>query len=76
MAFTKYRLNLTLYAQRNKSIKYVRIRVTSQSSRVDLYTGISLSDSQWDKRRQQVKQGCIINNVTELSQVNIHSSSD
>lgn len=64
MAFTKYRLNLTLYAQRNKSIKYVRIRVTSQSSRVDLYTGISLSDSQWDKRRQQVKQGCIINNVT------------
>ena len=64
MLFTKYNINVVLYPQSKKGKQFVRIRVTSQSSRVDLYTGISLSNSQWDKKRQQVKQGCVIGNAT------------
>lgn len=64
MLFTKYNINTTLYPQSKKGKQFVRIRVSSQSSRVDLYTGISLTNSQWDKKKQQVKQGCVINNVT------------
>ena len=64
MLFTKYNINIALYPQSKKGKQFVRIRVSAQSSRVDLYTGISLTNSQWDKKRQQVKQGYIINNVT------------
>ncbi len=64
MLFTKYNINIALHPQNKKGKQFVRIRVSSQSSRVDLYTGISLTNSQWDKKRQQVKQGCVINNVT------------
>ena len=62
MLFTKYNINTTLYPQKGK--QFVRIRVSSQSSRIDLYTGISLTNSQWDRKKHQVKQGSIINNVT------------
>ena len=61
MLFTKYNINIALYPQSKKGKQFVRIRVSAQSSRVDLYTGISLTNSQWDKKRQQVKQGYIIN---------------
>lgn len=64
MLFTKYSINMALYPQSKKGKQFVRIRVSSQSSRVDLYTGISLKNSQWDKKKQQVKQGCVVNNVT------------
>lgn len=64
MLFTKYNVNIALYPQSKKGKQFVRIRVTAQSARVDLYTGISLNNAQWDKRRQQVKQGCVINNAT------------
>ena len=64
MLFTKYNINISLYPQSKKGKQFVRIRVSAQSSRVDLYTGISLNNSQWDKKKQQVKQGCLVNNVT------------
>ncbi|MDD6670106.1 MAG: Arm DNA-binding domain-containing protein [Bacteroidales bacterium] len=64
MLFTKYNINTTLFPQSKKGKHFVRIRVSAQSSRVDLYTGISLTNSQWDKKKQQVKQGYVINNVT------------
>lgn len=64
MLVTKYNINTALYPQSRKGLQFVRIRVSSQSSRIDLYTGISLTNSQWDKRRQQVKQGCVVNNIT------------
>lgn len=64
MLFTKYNINTTLFPQSKKGKQFVRIRVSAQSSRVDLYTGISLTNSQWDKKKQQVKQGYVINNVT------------
>lgn len=63
MLFTKYSINTGLYPQSKKGKQFVRIRVSAQSARIDLYTGISLLNSQWDKRRQQVKQGFTINNV-------------
>ena len=63
MLFTNYKTNISLYPQSKQGKQFVRIRVSSQSSRVDLYTGISLTNSQWDKKKQQVKQGCVINNV-------------
>ena len=64
MLFTKYNINTALYPQSKKGRQFVRIRVTTQSSRIDLYTGISLSNAQWDRKRQQVKQGYVINNVS------------
>ena len=64
MLFTKYNINTALYPQSKEGRQFVRIRVTTQSARIDLYTGISLTNSQWDKKKQQVKQGCVINNTT------------
>lgn len=61
----KYNINLTLSPKDKKSGKHsVRIRVSAFSNRVDLYTGISLSETQWNKKRQEVKQGCVVNNFT------------
>lgn len=64
MLFTKYNINIALYPQSKRGKQFVRIRVSAQSSRIDLYTGISLNNSQWDKKKQQVKQGFVINNIT------------
>ena len=64
MLFTKYNINIALHPQSKKGKQFVRIRVTALSARVDLYTGISLNNSQWDKKKQQVKQGYVINNNT------------
>ena len=64
MLFTKYNINIALYPQSKRGKQFVRIRVSAQSLRVDLYTGISLNNSQWDKKKQQVKQGFVINNIT------------
>lgn len=62
--FPKYRTSVSLYPQSKKGKQFVRIRVSFHSSRIDLYTGVSLTNSQWDKKRQQVKHGCIVNNYT------------
>jgi len=64
MLFTKYNLITALYPQSKGGRQFVRIRVSTQSSRIDLYTGISLTNSQWDPKRKQVKQGCVVNNTT------------
>ena len=53
MLFTKYNINIALYPQSKRGKQFVRIRVSAQSSRVDLYTGISLNNSQWDKKKRK-----------------------
>ena len=63
MLFTKYNINVGLYPQGKDGKQFIRIRVTSQSERTDLYTGISLKKSQWDKKHHQVAQGHVINNT-------------
>lgn len=63
MLFTKFNINTTLCPQNNGDRQFVRIRVSSHSSRIDLYTGISLTKKQWDGDRQRVKHGCLIGNT-------------
>lgn len=63
MLFTKFNINTTLCPQNNGERQFVRIRVSSRSSRIDLYTGISLTKKQWDADRQRVKQGCLVGNT-------------
>lgn len=41
----------------------VRIRVSCQGSRTDLYTGIILSTDKWNKKSGRVKQGCKVNKI-------------
>lgn len=55
----KYQTRLTVPCVGNTCS--VRIRVTYQGKRIDLYSGIAVQSSQWDKNRQRVKQGCIVN---------------
>lgn len=62
MLYTKHSINISLCPSKAGK-QSVRIRVTASSLRIDIYTGISLLESQWDKKKQQVKQGCIINDT-------------
>lgn len=39
----------------------VRIRVSYLSKRIDLYSGITVKTSQWNEKKQRVKQGCSVN---------------
>lgn len=55
----KYQTGLTIPNSSNACS--VRIRVSFQSKRVDLYTGIMLLSSQWNEKKQRVKQGCNVN---------------
>ena len=64
MLYTKHTINATLHPQSKKGKQFIRIRVSSLSARIDLYTGISINNSQWDRKKQQVKQGYVINNTT------------
>lgn len=41
----------------------VRFRISCQGSRIDLYTGIVLSKSQWNEKSRKVKQGCKVNKI-------------
>lgn len=63
MLFTKYNINVGLYPKKKDGNYFVRIRVTCKSKRKDLYAGIRLAKSQWDKKHHQVAQGYIINNI-------------
>ena len=45
----------------------ILIRVSFGDKRVNLYTGISCKNSQWDKKRNCVKQGCKVNGLAYQS---------
>lgn len=47
----------------NGELCYIRIRVSCQGDREDLYTGIIVPKSKWDNKRQRVKQGCKVRNI-------------
>ncbi len=64
MQYLKFNINISLSQQFRRGNQIVRIRVTTKSKRIDLYTGITVKKSQWDVRRQKVKQGCVIGNTT------------
>ena len=38
----------------------VIIRVSCQGGRTDLYTGITVSEKQWNEKKERVKQGCVV----------------
>lgn len=56
----KFRIQTGLSSPDQNGNYFVRIRVSSKG-RVDLYTGIVLKPQQWNKSRQRVKQGCVVN---------------
>lgn len=56
---TRYRVQTTISVPNTSGRCSVRMRVSTQG-RVDLYTGIMLLPNQWNKARQRVKQGCVV----------------
>lgn len=63
MLLRKYNINFTTFTTGKNKNHFIRIRVTCMGQRVDLSTGISIQPSQWDKKKQQVKQGVLVNNT-------------
>ena len=63
MLYTKYRINFKLHKSKSNK-KNVIIRVTSRGSREDLYTGITVTENQWDENRERIKHGCSVGNTT------------
>lgn len=54
----KFRYNIRLTQPNSGGKSSVIIRVSFQGSRVDLYSGITLTKKQWDSKKERVKQGC------------------
>ena len=61
MPIPKYNIKRDLTPPSKVGVCSVRLRVTSQSRRVDLHTGITVTPKQWNSDR--VKQGCVVNGV-------------
>lgn len=61
MALPKYNIKRDLTPPNKKNVCSVRLRVTAQSRRIDLHTGITLAPKQWNK--DKVKHGYIVNGV-------------
>lgn len=59
MAIPKYNIKRDLTPKSKYGAYSVRLRVSSQSRRTDLHTGITLAEGQWKDGR--VKSNCIIN---------------
>lgn len=57
----KFKIQTGLTVPNSSNACSVRIRVSFQSKRVDLYTGIMLLPKQWNEDKQRVKQGCNVN---------------
>lgn len=55
----KFRIHTTLSTPNSSNRCSVIIRVSCQG-RVELYTGITIMPSQWNKNKERVKQGCIV----------------
>ena len=56
----KFNHNTRLTVPNSSGRCSVIIRVTFQKGRKDLYTGITLLPSQWNEKRERVKQGCTV----------------
>ena len=61
MAIPKYNIKRDITKPSSSGVCSVRLRVSSQSKRVDLHTGITLLPKQWS--RDRVKQGCVVNGL-------------
>lgn len=61
MAIAKYNIKRNLTPKSKYGAYSVRLRVSSQSRRTDLHTGITLADGQWKDGR--IKSNCIINGI-------------
>lgn len=57
----KYSVKSSLSPKNSNGCCSVRLRVSSNSKRVDLHTGIVLKENQWKNGR--VKQGCSVNGI-------------
>lgn len=57
----KYNIKASLSPKNSSGNCSVRLRVTSNSDRVDLHTGIVVSEKQWDNGK--VKKGCEVNHM-------------
>lgn len=61
MAIQKYNIKRDLTPPTKMGVCSVRLRVSSKGKRVDLHTGITLTEKQW--KNDRVKQGCVVNGV-------------
>ena len=61
MAIPKYNIKRDITKPSSSGVCSVRLRVSSQSKRIDLHTGITLLPKQWS--RDRVKQGCVVNGL-------------
>ena len=57
----KYKIQTGITVPNSSGACSVRIRVSFHSQRTDLYSGIMLLPSQWNDKKQRVKQGCKVN---------------
>ena len=56
---TKFKIQTSITKPNTSGRCSVRIRVCA-GGRIDLYSGILLLPDQWNKNRQRVKQGCVV----------------
>lgn len=59
----RFRQHTKLSAQYESGRCSVVIRVSSQGKRKDLYTGITVKPSQWNDKKERVKQGCTVDGL-------------
>lgn len=56
----RFHTNTTLTVPNTSGNCSVIIRVSYGGKRIDLYSGITASPSQWNYRKQRIKQGCVV----------------
>lgn len=61
MAIHKYNIKRDLTPPTKTGVSSIRLRVSSKCKRIDLHTGITLTEKQWKNGR--VKHGCVINGI-------------
>lgn len=59
----KHRVSVGLGNTYKNGSRCVRIRVTYAGDRIDLHTKLSVTEKQWDSKKQRFKQGCVIDGV-------------
>lgn len=59
----KHRISVGLGNTYKNGSRCVRIRVTYAGDRIDLYTTLSVTEKQWDSKKQRFRQGCTIDGV-------------
>lgn len=63
MKYLKYGVCVSLTSRKNANEFYLRFRITYGGERLDLYTGIALTNKQWDEKNRRVKQGVTVNGI-------------